>query len=111
MIEAGVPVAVASDANPGTCYTESLAAVAAHACLDSELTAEETLTGMTLNAAASLGLASRVGSLEPGKAADVAVLDAPDDRHLVYHWGVNLVSTVVRGGRRVSPESRISSPG
>jgi imidazolonepropionase len=111
MIEAGVPVAVASDANPGTCYTESLAAVAAHACLESELTAEETLTGMTLNAAASLGLASRVGSLEPGKAADVAVLDAPDDRHLVYHWGVNLVSTVVRGGRRVSPESRIPSPG
>jgi imidazolonepropionase len=103
MIEAGVPVAVASDANPGTCYTESLAAVAAHACLDSELTVEETLTGITLNAAASLGLAGRTGSLEPGKAADVVVLDAPDDRHLVYHWGVNLVSTVVRGGRIVSP--------
>jgi imidazolonepropionase len=101
MIEAGVPLAVASDANPGTCYTESLAAVAAHACLDSELTVEETLTGMTLNAAASLGLADRTGSLEPGKAADVVVLDAPDDRHLVYHWGVNLVSTVVRGGRVV----------
>jgi imidazolonepropionase len=103
MIEAGVPLAVASDANPGTCYTESLAAVAAHACLDSELTVEETLTGMTLNAAASLGLADRTGSLEPGKAADVVVLDAPDDRHLVYHWGVNLISTVVRGGRIVSP--------
>ena len=102
MIEAGVAVAVASDANPGTCYTESLAAVAAHACLDSGLTVEETLTGCTLNAAASLGLADRIGSLETGKAADVIVLDAPDDRHLVYHWGVNLVSTVVRGGRVVS---------
>lgn len=101
MIEAGVPVAVASDANPGTCHTESLAAVAAHACLDSGLTAEETLTGCTLNAAASLGLADRVGSLEPGKSADVIVLDAPDDRHLIYHWGVNLVSTVVREGRVV----------
>jgi imidazolonepropionase len=99
MIEAGVPVAVASDANPGTCYTESLAAVAAHACLDSGLTVEETLTGCTLNAAASLGLADRIGSLEPGKSADVIVLDAPDDRHLVYHWGVNLVSGVVRQGR------------
>jgi len=99
MIEAGVPVAVASDANPGTCYTESLAAVAAHACLDSGLTVEETLTGCTLNAAASLGLADRIGSLEPGKSADVIVLDAPDDRHLVYHWGVNLVSAVVRGGQ------------
>ncbi len=102
MIEAGVPVAVASDANPGTCYTESLAAVAAHACLDSGLTVEETLTGCTLNAAASLGLADRIGSLEPGKSADVVVLDAPDDRHLVYHWGVNLVSAVVRKGRVVA---------
>ena len=99
MISAGVPVAVASDANPGTCYTESLAAVAAHACLDSGLSVEETLTGMTLNAAASLGLAAEVGSLEAGKSADVLVLDAPDDRHLVYHWGVNLMSTVVLRGR------------
>ena len=101
MIDSGVPVAVASDANPGTCFTESLASVAAHACLDSRLTVEETLTGMTLNAAASLGLADRVGTLEPGKAADVVVLDAPDDRHLVYHWGVDLVKTVVRNGRTV----------
>ena len=101
MIEASVPIAVASDSNPGTCFTESLAAVAPHACLESGLTAEETLTGMTLNAAASLGLADRVGSLEPGKAADVVVLDAPDDRHLVYHWGANSVKTVVRDGRVV----------
>ena len=110
MIEAGIPVAVASDANPGTCFTESLVSVAAHACLDSGLTVEETLTGMTLNAAASLGLADRVGSLEVGKAADVLVLDAPDDRHLVYHWGVNLVRTVVRNGRIVSPRSEGQSP-
>ncbi len=67
LIEAGVPVAVASDSNPGTCFTESLASVAVHACLDSGLTVEETLTGMTLNAAASLGLAHEVGSLEVGK--------------------------------------------
>jgi imidazolonepropionase len=103
LIAAGVPVAVASDANPGTCCTESLAAVAAHACLDSGLTVEETLTGMTLNAASSLGLASEIGSLEAGKRADVAVLDAPDDRHLVYHWGVNLVAAVVSRGRVVHP--------
>jgi imidazolonepropionase len=98
MIEAGVPVAVATDANPGTCNTESLPAVAAHACLDSGLTVEETLTAMTLNAAASLRLSSEIGSLEVGKSADVVLLDAPDDRHLFYHWGVNLVSAVVRGG-------------
>ena len=56
---------------------------------------------MTLNAAASLGLASEIGSLEPGKSADVVLLDAPDDRHLIYHWGVNLVAAVVAGGRVV----------
>ena len=98
MIAAGIPVAVATDANPGTCNTESLPAAAAHACLDSGLTVEETLTAMTLNAAASLRLASEVGSLEAGKSADVLLLDAPDDRHLFYHWGVNLVSKVIRGG-------------
>jgi imidazolonepropionase len=101
MIDAGVPVAVASDANPGTCCTESLPAVAAHACLDSGLSVEETLTGMTLNAAASLGLAGEVGTLEAGKSADLVVLDAPDDRHLIYHWGVNLVDVVVLRGRVV----------
>jgi imidazolonepropionase len=98
LIAAGVPVAVATDANPGTCNTESLPAAAAHACLDSGLTVEETLTAMTLNAAASLRLASEIGSLEVGKCADAVLLEAPGDRHLFYHWGVNLVSEVVRGG-------------
>jgi imidazolonepropionase len=110
MIDAGVPVAIASDANPGTCYTESLGAIAPHACLDSGLSAEETLTGMTLNAAASLGFAERVGSIEPGKRADILVLDAPGDRHLVYHWGINLVSAVIHNGRVVSPKSQVPSP-
>ncbi len=101
LIEAGVPVAIASDSNPGTCCTESLAAVAVHACLDSGLSVEETLTGMTLNAAASLGLAAEAGSLEPGKSADLVILDAPDDRHLIYHWGINLAAAVVSRGRVV----------
>ena len=79
--------------------------MAAHACLDSGLTVEETLTGMTLNAAASLGLADRIGSLETGKSADVVVLDAPDESHLVYHWGVDLVSAVVRSGDLVGSKS------
>jgi imidazolonepropionase len=99
LIGAGVPVAVASDSNPGTCFTESLASVAVHACLDSALTVEETLTGVTLNAAASLGLAHEIGSLEVGKSADLVLLDAPDDRHLIYHWGVNLTAAVVARGR------------
>ena len=99
LIAAGVAVAVASDSNPGTCHTESLAAVAPHACLDSRLTIEETLTAMTVNAAASLGLAGEIGTLEEGKRADLLVLDAPDDRHLIYHWGISLVDAVILGGR------------
>jgi len=61
---------------------------------------------MTLNAAASLGLASEIGSLETGKSADVVLLDAPDDRHLIYHWGVNLVSAVLLRGRLVGSEPK-----
>jgi imidazolonepropionase len=102
LIAAGVPVAVASDSNPGTCNTESLASVAPHACLDSGLSVEETLTGMTLNAAASLGLAGQIGSLEAGKSADAVLLDAPDDRHLVYHWGINLAASIVMRGSVVA---------
>jgi imidazolonepropionase len=102
LIAAGVPVAIASDSNPGTCYTESLPAVAAHACLDSGLSVEETLTGMTLNAAASLQLAGEIGTIEPRKSADLLLLDAPDDRHLVYHWGTNLAAAVVVRGRVVA---------
>ncbi len=98
LIEAGVPVAVATDANPGSCNTESLSAVASHACLDYGMTVEETLTAITLNGAASLKLAGDRGSIETGKSADFALLDAPDYRHFIYHWGVSLVShTVVKG--------------
>ena len=99
LIEAGVPVAVATDANPGSCNTESLPAVAGHACHDYGMSIEETLTAITLNGAASLGLASDRGSIEPGKRADLVLLDAPDYRHLVYHWGLPLVTHTIVGGR------------
>lgn len=99
LIEAGVPVAVATDANPGSCNTESLPAVAGHACHDYGMSIEEAVTAITLNGAASLGLAADRGSIEPGKRADLTLLEAPDYRHLVYHWGLSLVSCTVVGGR------------
>jgi imidazolonepropionase len=101
MIAAGVPVALGTDCNPGSSYTESLPAVAFFAALGMGMTVEETLTAMTLNAAASVGEAQRRGSLEAGKTGDVVLLDAPSLEHLVYHYGVNLVSDVVAGGRVV----------
>ncbi len=101
MVTAGVPVALGTDCNPGSSYTESLAAVAFFAALGMGLTVEETLTGMTLNAAASVGEAARRGSLEAGKSADIVLLDAPALEHVVYHYGVNLVSHVIASGHLV----------
>ena len=101
MVERGVAVALGTDCNPGSSYTESLPAVAFLASVGMGLTAEETLTAMTLNAAASVDEAKVRGSLEAGKRADVVLLDAPSLEHLVYHWGVNLVSDVLVGGEHV----------
>ncbi len=102
MIAAGVPVALGTDCNPGSSYTESLPAVAFLASVGMGLTVEETLTAMTLNAAASLGEGASRGTLEEGKAGDAVLLDGPSLEHLVYHWGVSLVTDVVAGGRHAA---------
>ena len=70
------------------------------------LTVEEALTAMTLNAAASVGEAARRGSLEPGKAGDVVLVDGRNLEHLVYHYGVNTVTDVVVSGRPVVRDGR-----
>jgi imidazolonepropionase len=62
------------------------------------MTVEESLTAATLNGAASLRLAHEIGSIETGKRADLVLLDAPNYFHLVYHFGVNLVTRVMRDG-------------
>jgi imidazolonepropionase len=101
LVEAGVPVFLATDLNPGTSYTESLSMIAALGCLLLDLSVEEALAAETLNGAASLGLAAEIGSLEAGKRADFVVLDVPHYAHVVYHFGVNHVGTVVKDGRVV----------
>jgi len=106
LVDAGVPVAIATDCNPGSSHTESLPAIMALACLGAGLTSEEALVAATLNAAAALGRADRVGSIEAGKQADLVVLDAPSTKHLVYHFGVNLVRHVVKAGRVVVRDGR-----
>lgn len=98
LVEAGVPVAVATDFNPGTAPSYHLPLALSLACLREGLTPSEALKGATLNAARAVGLADRAGSLEPGKRADFAVLDAPDVEHWLYHFRPNAcVATVVRG--------------
>jgi imidazolonepropionase len=101
LIEAGVAVALGSDCNPGSSYTESLPTIAQLAVFELGLTIEEALVGLTLNAAATLGLAGEIGTLEAGKRADLVVLDAPNLLHLAYHYGVNPVRSVVCRGQEV----------
>jgi imidazolonepropionase len=101
LIERGVAVALASDCNPGTCPTENLPLVGAMACTQMKMLPAEAITALTLNAAAALGRADRVGSLEAGKQADLIICDVPSYRHLFYHFGVNHVWRVIKRGRVV----------
>jgi imidazolonepropionase len=102
LVEAGVPVAVASDCNPGSCALESLALVLALACYGCRLSPAEAICAATHNAAASLGLAGEVGQIAPGAAADLLILATDDYRDLVYHAGSPLIAAVFQGGRRVA---------
>ena len=101
MIDAGCAVALASDYNPGSCFTNSIPLILALAGIHMHLSIEEVLTGATLNGAAAVGRADRIGSLEPGKQADFLLLRYPDYRFLVYHSGVNIVEQVYKKGRLV----------
>jgi imidazolonepropionase len=69
----------------------------------------EAITASTLNAAAALGRADEIGSIEEGKSADLLVLDAPTYHHLVYHFGVNPVRHVVKGGRVAVRDGQLTS--
>lgn len=98
MIEAGVPVAMASDYNPGSCPCLNLQLVMNIGCLKYRLTPEEVLTAVTLNAAAAIDMSDRVGSIETGKQADIVIWDAPDLNYLCYRLGSNLANTVIKKG-------------
>jgi imidazolonepropionase len=101
LIAAGVPVALGTDCNPGSSYTESLPTIAQLAVFELGMTIEEALTAVTLNPACSLGLGREIGSLEAGKRADIVLLEAPNLLHLAYHYGVNPVRCVIKAGREV----------
>jgi imidazolonepropionase len=101
LVAAGVPVALATDCNPGSSHTESMPMIVVLAVLQLGLTIEESLTAATLNAACSLGLGAEIGSVEIGKRADLVLLDAPNLLHLASHYGINPVAAVVKGGRVV----------
>lgn len=99
MIQAGVPVALASDFNPGSCPSLNLQFVMNLGCLRYKMTPEEVLTAVTLNAAAAINRANTIGSLEPGKKADLVIWDAPDLDYICYRMGSNLAGTVIKNGK------------
>jgi imidazolonepropionase len=94
-------LALATDLNPGTTWCESMQMVIALACRYMKLTPAQAIAAATLNAARAIRREDVVGSLEPGKQADVLVLDVPDYRFLGYRYGTNLVQTVIKSGQVV----------
>ncbi|MBK7581879.1 MAG: imidazolonepropionase [Myxococcales bacterium] len=101
LIEAGVPLAIATDFNPGSSFTPSLPMCIALACRTLGMTTSEAVVACTINAAHALGRGAEIGSIEPGKRADLIVCDVPDHRWLGYAFGMNPVRAVVIGGERV----------
>lgn len=101
MIDAGVPVAVATDFNPGSCPSLNMQLVMSLACYKYRMKPEEVLTAVTLNAAAAIGRAHRIGTLEAGKQADILIWDGPSLEHIFYRFGSDQVKTVIKKGIEV----------
>jgi imidazolonepropionase len=100
-IERGIPVAIGTDFNPGTSPTPSLPLAMTAACLELRMTPSEALAGTTINAAHALGLGDEIGSLEPGRAADLAIWNVPTHRQIPYWPAADLVRAVIKRGRIV----------
>ena len=98
MVEAGIPVAMATDFNPGSCPCLNMQLVMSLGCLKYRLTPEEVLTAVTLNGAAAIGRADRTGSVEPGKWGDLVIWEAEDLNYICYRLGGNLARTVIKKG-------------
>ena len=98
MIEEGCAVALASDLNPGSCFTNSIPLLMALGCIYMHMSIEEVITALTINGAAAVGRADRIGSLEPGKQADIVFLRFPSINYIPYHTAINLVDCVIKKG-------------
>jgi len=101
MIDNGCAVALASDFNPGSCFTENISLVIALATLQMNIRIEEAITAITINAAAALDRADEIGSLDPGKKGDILILEFPSYKFIPYHIGVSTVEKVIKNGKIV----------
>lgn len=100
-IDSGAIVALATDLNPGSCFSGSIPLTIALACIYMDMSVEETITALTLNGAAALSRAHEIGSIEVGKKADLIILEFPDYKMLPYYVGMNCVNTTIHDGRVV----------
>ncbi|MBL9077051.1 MAG: imidazolonepropionase [Planctomycetes bacterium] len=101
MIAAGCAVALATDFNPGSCYTQSMTLIQTIACVQMKMTAAEVITASTINPAFSLQLDAEVGTLHPGKRADLCVLDIPSWQAIGYAFGGNPVAMTIKDGEPI----------
>lgn len=101
MIDSGVPIALSTDANPGSSPTLSLQFIMNLGCLKMGMTPEEVLTATTINAAHAIGCANEIGSIEAGKKADLTIFDVPNYVTLSYQYGLNHVDAVIKDGKLV----------
>jgi len=101
MIDSNCAVALATDFNPGSCFTESIPLIFALATLYMDINTEEAVTALTINAAAAIDRADTIGSLDVGKYGDLAVLEYPSYKFIPYHIGISTVDKVVKKGNLV----------
>lgn len=99
LIDHNIPVALATDFNPGSCMTENLQMIMSLASLKLKMNADEILNAVTINAAFALNIEDKVGSIETGKQADLNIFDIPDYKFIVYNFGVNNIEMVIKKGK------------
>lgn len=102
MLQQGMAIALATDCNPGSCFTENMQLMLSLACTQMKMTMEEALCAATLNGAAAINVSHTTGSLEIGKSADFLLIDKPSYADTIYHFGVNHIrETWIRGRREI----------
>ncbi|MEA1968844.1 MAG: amidohydrolase family protein, partial [Thermodesulfobacteriota bacterium] len=110
MIDQGCAVALATDFNPGSCFSESIPLIFALATLYMNLSTEEAITALTINGAAAVNRAQSIGSIDKGKQGDLLILEFPSYRFIPYHVGVNTVETVIKRGETVFSKKQCIRP-
>lgn len=101
MIDSGCAISLATDFNPGSCFTNSIPLIISLAALYMNMSIEEIITALTINAAAAIDRVNEIGSIEIGKKADIIILEYPSINFLPYHAGVNIVEKVIKNGKIV----------